>query len=158
MVVSLAWLSYFLPIIAFLFVFLIIYAVLQKTEILGNQFVNVFISFLIASFFILNVSLVDFVNVSTSWVAVGAVALFLIMLIVGMLGKDSLKVFSDTKWLAWVVIGILIVILLVSASYVFNWAVNWDLLNEWVYADWFGFVLLVIIGVVMAIVLSKKAK
>ena len=48
---DISWLSYYMPLFGFLFVFTIMYGVLAKTEILGNSMgVNLFIAFIFAGF------------------------------------------------------------------------------------------------------------
>ena len=49
-------LSWFVPIFAFLLVFIVIYALLKKTSILGSSdMIMLFISFILASFFVVQV-------------------------------------------------------------------------------------------------------
>ena len=66
---SLSALSYFIPIFAFLLVFIVIYAILKKTGVLGGgEPVMLFVSLILSSFFILEASLVEFIRVSyTCW-------------------------------------------------------------------------------------------
>ena len=66
--VDIGFIGFFMPIFAFLLVAIVVYAVLQKTEVLGNNSaVSLFVSFIMASFFIVEVQLVDFVGFTTSW-------------------------------------------------------------------------------------------
>ncbi len=147
----------FLPIIAFLFVFILIYALLKKTAIVGdNSFVAVFLSFAIAAFFIVNAQLVDFVKMSASWAVVFVICLFLILVFIGLAGKDSLGVVQGNKSLAWVLMGVLIIVFIVGASYVFNWALNWDMIKDWFDEPWFGTVVLLILAAIVAKVIIPK--
>ena len=59
-------------------------------------------------------------------------------------------------WLAWVLLVALIVFFVISSAFTFNWAVNWDKVQNWFNTDWFGFVLLLIIAAVVSWVLAKK--
>ncbi len=161
MVVSLSPLLTVMPILAFLFVFILIYALLIKTGFLGdNKFVALFLSLIIAVFFIVNAQLVDFVKMNVSWAVVFIVCLVMIMLFVGMAGKDSLKIIEGNKGVAWVLVAILIITFVVSSSYIFNWALNWDLIKSWFDEPWFGTGLLIIIAFFVARVLIgvQKAK
>ena len=69
--VDLSFMGLFLPIFAFLLVMIVIYAILQKSQLLGdNPAISLFLSILMASFFIVEVQLVDFVSYTSSWVSV----------------------------------------------------------------------------------------
>ena len=62
-------------------------------------------------------------------------------------GMDPKLEFLKTKnWFAFVLLGILVILLVISTSYVFNWVINWNSVNAWFGTDWFGFVLLVVLG------------
>jgi hypothetical protein len=157
MVVSLAPINTIMPIISFLFVFILVYAVLVKTKVLGeNNFVSLFIALIVASFFIVNVQLVEFVKLSMSWVSVFLICLFLILVLLSFVGKESLEMFTKGKAVAGIVVAIVILLFALSSSYAFNWAINWDLLGVWSETSWFGMVLLLIVAGVVSYVLAKK--
>jgi hypothetical protein len=152
---SLVSLNYFLPIISFLFVFILVYALLAKTKILGeNNFVHLMISFILAVFFIVNVSLVDFVNFSSAWIIVFLVVVFFMMVLIAFThGKVDVIM---KPWVAWLLVIVLIVVFVISSAYTFNWAVNWERIWDWFYTDWFGFVLLLVVAGAASWVLTKK--
>jgi hypothetical protein len=154
--VALSALGYFLPIFAFLLVFIVVYALMKKTEVLGeNEPVMLFVSLILATFFIVEVSLVELVQMSAAWFAVFFVAIFFILMLLSF--THGPKFISDNKNIAWVLLAALIVFFVISSAYTFSWAVNWDRLSDWVYTDWFGFILLAIIAAVVSWVLTKKA-
>jgi len=153
---SLASLNYFMPIVSFLFVFILIYALLAKTKILGGEaWLHVFISFLLSVFFIVNASLVKFVNTSSAWFVVFLVCIFLIMLLVAFThGKVDVIMNSG---MAWVLLIALIILFVVSASYTFNWVVlSWANLASWAKTDWFGMLLLLLVAFAVSFILTKK--
>ena len=155
MATTLTALNYFLPIISFLLVFVIVYALLAKTKVLGeNQAVNLLISFLLAIFFILQVSLVDFVQFSAAWFAVFLVCIVLIAIFLSFTGGWE-KIFGN-KYVAWFILAALIIFFIISSAYTFNWAVNWDKIYSWLFTDWFGFILLLIIAAIVSWVIAKK--
>jgi len=79
---SISAIGYFVPIFAFLLVFIVVYALLKKTEILGgSDAVMLFVSFILAAFFVVEASLVEFVKFSSAWFSVGIVGLFFLILI-----------------------------------------------------------------------------
>jgi len=156
MAVSLTGLNYFVPIFSFLFVFVLLYALLAKTKVLGeNNFVHIFISLILSVFFVLNVSLVDFVRFSSAWFVVFLVIIFLILLMIGFTHGKIDVVMKPA--VAWVILALLIIFFIISASYTFNsWTLTWSKISLWFTTDWFGFVLLLVIALVVALVISKK--
>jgi hypothetical protein len=159
MVVSLSPLMTIMPIVAFLFVFILIYALLMKTQVLGdNKFVALFLSLIVAVFFIVNTQMVDFVKINVSWFVVFVVCLFMILTFVGLAGKDALKTVSEHKAVAWILMGILIIVFVIASSYVFNWVLNWDMIKSWFDQPWFGTLLLAIFAFIVARVLIGAKK
>lgn len=156
-VISLAPFEIFMPLVAFLFIFVLVFALLKKTALLGSDGVNVFISFLVSIIFIVNVQLVDFVKLSTSWVVVFVVCLFFI-LFVSSIVKAPEEVLTKNKNVAWIIIGLVVILLIFSSSYVFNWAINWDLLRDWFDEEWFGTVVLLVIAGIVSWNLTKAVK
>lgn len=158
MAVSFAALNYFLPIFAFLLIFVVVYAVFAKTGILGdNSAVHLIISFILAVFFIVQVSLVDFIQFSSAWFAVFFVSLFLVMVLLAFTNKEGLDALMKNKGVAVGLLAGLVIFFIISSAYVFNWAVNWDKIWDWFYTDWFGMVLLLIIAIIVGVVISKGA-
>jgi len=140
--------GYFMPILAFLLVFIVIYALLKKTQVLGEAgAAQLFISFIIASFFVMEASLVDFVRFNSAWFGVGAVLIFFLFLLLAFLPGDKTFWFLDgNKGFAWVLLGIIVAFFVISSAYVFHWAVNWEAIDN----DWFGFILLLVIAGVVS--------
>ena len=153
--ISLMWLNVFMPIISFLFVFIVSYALLLKTDILGNQFVNLFVSFLLASIFITRTSLVNFVQFSAAWSSVFLVSLFLIILIAGFVHGKIVDVLGNAV-VAWSVIILLLIFFIVSSSYIFAWTINWAAVSRVISSDWFGFLLLVVVAGIVSWILTKS--
>ena len=148
-------LGFFMPIFSFLFVFVLIYALLAKTKILGeNKFVHIFLSLLLAVFFLVRASFVEFVNLSSAWFAIFIVCVFFILLLVAFVQKDVEKIMKPG--VAWVLIAILVIGLLFSASSVFGLAFKWTEVQGWAGTGWFGALALVAIAAIVAWVISKK--
>jgi hypothetical protein len=148
--------SYFMPIFAFMLVFIVVYAVLKTSDILGkSEAVLIAISFILASFFIVEVSLVDFITFSSAWFATLLIAVFLLVLMVALVpGIDLKKFFADAR-LASVLAVLIIIIFIVSSMYVFNWAINWGTVTDWVDTEWFGMILLLVIAGVVSWRITK---
>ncbi|MBI2629908.1 hypothetical protein HYW76_02310 [Candidatus Pacearchaeota archaeon] len=111
-------LSYFMPIFGFMFVFLIVYSVLAKTKILGEEkWINVFVGFIVAIIFAIMTPSREYVQTVIPWFAVLIVSLFLILVLVGL---SQSKIDAIMKpWFVWVFIVVLILIFLISAINVF---------------------------------------
>jgi hypothetical protein len=159
MVVSLAGINTIMPVISFLFIFIFVYALLAKTKVLGeNNMVSLFLSLIIASFFIVNVNLVEFTKMNVSWFVVFVVCLFMILTALALVGKDATKFFVENNKIAGVIVALVVILFVVSASYTFNWAINFDLVQTWFDKDWFGMVVLVVFAAIVSFVITKKVK
>jgi hypothetical protein len=112
--------AYIMPLLAFLLVFVVSYALLSKTKILGgNNFLHLFMSFVLAIVFIVSPNAQKFAMISTPWIAVLIVAIFFIMLmLVFVRGKIDDIVQSPT--VAIILVGILLLIFIISAINVFG--------------------------------------
>ena len=157
MVAELSALGWFFPIFAFLLVFIIIYAVLKKIDIVESGGVRLFISLIIASFFVVQTQLVDFVMLTSSWIAVIAVVLFFLFVVMAFIpGDKGFDFIKEKSWFGIVLLIIMVIIFLVASGLIFNWAVNWEFLRNLANKEWFGFLILIIIAAITAAVISKK--
>ena len=149
---SVSAVGYFMPIFAFLLVFIVVYALLVKTKVLGDsQPIMLLISFVLSGFFIVQTSLVEFVKFTSAWFVVGIVIVFFLITLLGFLpGKTPFEFLSKDNWFSWVVFGVLVVFFIISSSYIFNWVVNWGMVRDWFNSEWFGMVLLLLIAGVVA--------
>ncbi len=149
---SLSAIGYFTPIFAFLLVFIVIYALLTKTKVLGeSESVKLFISFVLASFFIVQINLVEFVKFSSAWFGVIVVGLFFLLVVLAFLpGKAPLDFLTKNNWFSFVMLGLIVVFFIISSAYVFNWVINWGTVQDWFSSDWFGMVLLLIIAAIVS--------
>jgi hypothetical protein len=155
---SISAIGYFMPIFAFLLVFIVIYAILVKTKVLGESpAVMLFISFILSSFFIVEASLVEFNQFSSAWFGTIVVSLFFLVIVLAFIPDIKLgEFFGKGNWFAWVLLIGMLLFFVFSSAYVFNWVVNWDMINNWLGDGWFGFVLLLAIAAIVSWVLTKK--
>ena len=144
--------GYFVPIFAFLLVFIVVYALMKKTGVLGgSEAVMLFISLILASFFVVEASLVDFVQFSSAWFAVLVVGLFFLLVVLAFLPwKEPLSFLTKNDWFSWAMLGVVIALFVITSAYVFNWAVNWGMVVEWANTEWFGMILLLVIAAIVA--------
>lgn len=109
----------FLPIFSFFFVLLVIYAILDKTKILGeSKFIHLLVSFIISIIFISFSSMEFYVRSIIPWFVVLVVIVFMVLFIAGFSTKDFEKMMTPT--FSWIIIFVLVVIFLVAAIKVFN--------------------------------------
>ena len=167
MVLDISGVFFFMPVFSFLFVFLITYAILAKTKILGEMnWINVFVSFILAIVFMSFSSIELYVRSIIPWFAVLFVIVFLILLVAGLATKDLDGIM--TKQFAWVFVAIMVVIFLIIAIKVFNPVLHPDLivtsgdgpgiveqLREILDTRVAGGLLLVVIALVVARVITK---
>lgn len=152
--IDISGLSYFMPIFGFLFVFAIVMALLIKTKILGdNKFINVLISFIVAIIFSTMTSAQKYVQAVTPWFVVLIVALFFILLLIGLSQRKIEEIMKPG--FVWVFIVALILIFLIAAIKVFSF---WQPIKEFITneAKIVGGVLLLIIAALAAWVMTKK--
>lgn len=117
-------LAYFMPIFAFLLVFVVVYAFLAKTKLLGKSaFINIFVSFIAAIIFVASPAATEFTTVAFAWLAVFIVSLVFILLILAFTG-GKLEDIVKSPALAKVVIIVLIVIFLAAGIKVFGPAIK----------------------------------
>jgi len=145
-------LNYLMPVFSFLLVYIVVYVVLTTTKVLGeNNMIKFFVSLIVASFFIANSSLVDFVQFNVAWVAVFIVSIVMVLLVVG---AAAGKIEFNKKLIAPIAF-LTILFFVVSSSYIFAWTFNWDALINWAVSDWFSLFLILIVAGIVAFVLTK---
>ncbi len=161
--------AYFAPIAAFLVVFIVVYAVLLKTKILGDsKWVSLFVSFLIASIFISIAGARQYVQTVIPLFAILIVSLVFLLMLVGIIGKPA-ESFHKGIGLAAIIIFALVFLIagfvlfshlivgyLPGATFGYN--ANPDALPalDWLYSPRVaGAILLVIISAAVSWVLVK---
>ena len=118
MPINITGIYFFMPVFSFLFVFVVVYAILTKTKVLGEQKVNLLISFVMAIIFMNFSSMQLYVETMLPWFVVFVICLFLVLVIMAFSTKDVGKMMTPA--FAWVMVAILVVIFLISAIKVFN--------------------------------------
>jgi hypothetical protein len=159
MVVDFSGLASIIPVFGFLLVFVVVYALLSKTNVLGeNKFVHLFTSFCIAIIFLVSANAVEYVKIVTPWFVTFLVSMLFILILAGLMrGKmeDFIK-----PGVAWIIIIILIIIFVGSAVYVFA-----DVINQYLSGpkefllrpQIFGGIILIILALFTSWLITKKA-
>jgi len=116
--VDISGISYFAPILAFLIVLAVLFALLNKTKLLGDSlFMQLVVSFIIATIFVSAAGVRNYVLVITPWFGALVVSLFFILFIIGFVGKP---VEGMTKGIGIVFVIALAIIFLISGFIVFS--------------------------------------
>jgi hypothetical protein len=119
MALDVSWLNFYMPVFGFFFVFVVMFAILLKTKILGdNAFTNSFVSFIFAIIFITFSPGIDLFATILPWFVILVVVLFFVLIIIGFSQKEMDSFMKP--WLGWVFIIALMVVFLISAVVVFN--------------------------------------
>ncbi len=123
-ILSIASVGYFAPAFVFLFVWVVVYALLTKVKWFGeNETVNVFISFLSALLFLIVPEAVQVVAIVTPWVALLAILVMLIVVLFLFLGAKQeavTKVVTQNAAVLTIIFTLLGIIFLVALSNVFG--------------------------------------
>lgn len=155
MVVDISGLNYFMPIFFFLFVLVIVYAILAKTKILGgSKSVDLIVSIIIAVISVTVSSIEEYVETITPWFVVLIIALFFILLVVGMSQHQITDILG--KKFVWVFIIILILAFLISATKVFSPV--WEDVKDFISNEGriVGGIILAIVAAATAWVITRK--
>ncbi|MBS3079459.1 hypothetical protein J4218_05015 [Candidatus Pacearchaeota archaeon] len=118
MPIDITGIYFFMPVFSFLFVFVVVYAILAKTKVLGDQKVNLLVSFVMAIIFMNFSSMQLYVETMLPWFVIFIVCLFLALVVIAFSTKEVDKIMKPA--FAWVMVAILVVIFLISAIKVFN--------------------------------------
>ena len=116
-------------VLPFLLIFTIVFAVLQKTEVLGQKKnIDSMVAFAIALFFVAAPKVVEAVQFSIPRVAMVLVVLMSLMLLVGFLAsKDGANKFLSLKWVQGIFgVGIAIALAIIFLHSFDYWDDFWD--------------------------------
>lgn len=117
-------LAYFMPLFSFLLVFILTFALLAKTKMLGeNAFIHTFVSFIVAIIFFISPTAQQFTKLSMPWVAVFLVCIVFILMTLAFVGGKIENVVK-TPIVGKAAIIVLLIIFLVSAIQVFGPAMS----------------------------------
>ena len=118
MAADLSGIAYFVPLLAFLLVFVVSYAILKKTKILGDDdWILLVVGFVIATIFVSATSLRQAVENVVPWFVMLLVALFFIMILMAFSQGEVNKMMKP--WFGWIFVLVLIVIFLISLMQVY---------------------------------------
>jgi len=147
-------LNFLMPLISFLFITVVIYAVLLKTKLLGdNKGIHLFVSFLLAIFVVVNLDMRRYIQFSGAWIAVFIVCMVLILTLITFTHGQVDMIMN--KYVAWALLIILLLFFVISSTFFFSWTLQPNTVWTWFNTEWFGFVLLLVVAGVVSWVLSR---
>jgi len=155
MALDVSGLSYFMPVFGFLFVFVVVYAILAKTKLLGESgFINSLVSFIMAIIFITISPAREYVTAIIPWFAVLVASLFFVLIIIGFSQKKLEDMMKPS--LAWVFILLLVIIFIVAAINVFGPVLGPLIPTSFLFSERFlGALLLLVIAAIVSWVLTR---
>jgi hypothetical protein len=144
-------------ILPFLLIFVLLYAILEKTKLLGENKhqINAIISFVIGIIFSGILSSTQIVSNMVVFLAVTVVILFVILVIWGFIFGEK-EGFKPAKWMLWtlgVVAGIAFVGAVLWATGTFNSITDVLFKQSWSNSFWTNFLFIVIVVAVLFIIL-----
>jgi hypothetical protein len=162
MAVDISAISYFGPILAFLIVFVILYAVLARSKLFGSEaspWILLFVSFLVATVFVSAAGVRDYVLTITPWFATLVVSLFFIIFLLKFMGKNE----KFEKGVGIGAVIVLVIVFLVSGFVVFSDIIGGYLPGggkaEEIYGSRiFGAFLLLVLSGIVSLVIARKGK
>jgi hypothetical protein len=165
-VVDVSGISYFLPILTFLIVFIVVFAVLGKIKF-GSTWLQIFLGFFVAAIFVTAFGAVSFFKNITTWFVILTVSGLFLVALLSLFGSKFEK-FSHGLGIAFVIIAI--IAFLISGMVVYGKYINPYLpwgngvgddtaagnVVGWLYTGRvIGAILLIVVGAIVAFVLSK---
>lgn len=163
MAADISFISFYAPIFVFLLVFIVVYALLLKTKVLGDsQWSLILISFIVASLFVSMSGSTQYIYNVAPWFALLMVSLFFIFVLLSFAGKADLH--AGVGVVFAIILGIVFLVSLFSVfSYLITYLPGGNGGNvvlspflTWLYSSRvFGGVLLIVISAVVAWILVK---
>lgn len=151
----------------FLLVFFIVFAVLEKTQALGEgrKQLNALVSFIIGLIFVSAVSPKMVVQDMVLFLTVALVITFVILILWGFISgrslkggdNDILKAKGLKGWVVAVIVIAVVIALFSSLGVSGSGVINFLFYSSWSSAFWTNFLFVAAIAVALAVVLSKKA-
>ncbi len=123
-VLDLGLLGYFNVVFSFILVWALVFALLQKTRILGDKVgLNVLVAVAVAFLVSLSDSVVEMIRFMIPWFTIAIIFFVLLLLIFQIFGaseKDIFSYVSKDKAVGWVIVGVVLVIVGASFANVFG--------------------------------------
>ena len=158
MTLDISGITYFMPVFSFVLVFVVLFAILNKTKIIGeNAFTQAITSFILAVIFASFSNVREYVENVTPWFVVIFIALFFIVVLCAFVFKDFYALLKPG--LGWIFVIAIIITFLVVAYFSFDLACNPAFISfkRFIFRDRIaGSIWLVIFALVVGFVITRK--
>jgi len=158
--IDISGITYFTPIFSFALLFVIMFAILHKTKLLGeDEWIQAIVSGVLAVIFVSVVEVRGLVESVVPWFGVVVIALFFVAFLAFFALKEPDKILKP--WLVWVLVGVLVLVFLFKGFHIFNVGSNSDFLSI---KDWIsdgkvaGSLWLAVFAIVVGVAITRKAK
>jgi len=145
----------------FLLVFFIVFAILEKTKVLGSEKkqINAFVAFVIGLIFVAAVNPKIIVTDLVLFLSVAIVIVFVVLLLWGFVTGSEAKFGEGNKALKAIIAVIVIlavVIFLFMSTGISSDVYDWLFKSDWSSDVWTNIIFVVIVAAAIAVVLSSK--
>lgn len=144
----------------FLLVFFIVFAILEKTKILGdgNRQIDALVAFIIGLIFVTFAYPVDVVSNLVLFLTIALITMFVGLLIWGFIIGGEAKVDSKAVKIAFaVVVTISVIVAVIWATGAGNPLYDWFFKQKWSGEFWTNLTFIVVIAIALGMVLKGKA-
>ena len=148
--------QYLSPILIFILAFVIIFAILQKTKLLGGmQKLDFIVALIVSLLSLISENAAEFISTLSVWYVLVAVALIMMSLLIHSGGSEPLtELMIGPKVLLYVAIAILVIVISTTFGPVFTpyaegASENWDTLRTIFHPRIFGMVLIFLIAMIL---------
>jgi len=143
----------------FLLVFFIVFAILQKTKLLGGERkqIDAFVAFVVGLIFVAAVNPKLIVTDLILFLAVAMVIVFVVLLVWGFLtgGEANFKEPKGVKWVIGILVVIAVTVYLFVSTGTGDDVYQWLFKSSWSNDVWTNAIFIVIIAAALAIVIGK---
>ena len=147
----------------FLLVFFVVFAILEKTKILGDKKqINALIAFIIGLIFVSVVFPVDVVTNMILFLTVALITMFVALIIWGFvkgIGGEKVQIIESkaVKIILGIVITIAVIVAILWATGFYTPIYDWLFKQDWSGSFWTNLLFIVVIAVTIALVLKGSA-
>ncbi len=146
----------------FLLIFFIVFAVLEKTKVLGDdqKQLNALVAFVIGLIFVSAVFPKLVVSNMILFLTVALIIVFVVLLLWGFVssGEKGIEMSKGLKTFLFIVLGIAVIIAIFWATGVESSFFNFLFKSGWSNAFWTNFLFIVVIAVALALVIKSSKK
>jgi Ni/Fe-hydrogenase subunit HybB-like protein len=148
-------------ILPFLLIFVIVFALLQKTKLLGDgkKQIDAIVAFVIGLIFVGVAYPKDVVNNMVLFLVVAIIVALVVLMLWGFISGSEMKegILTNTavKWIVGIVIFIAVIIALLWATGFEGTALDFLFRQSWSKTFWTNVAFVVVIGIVLAIVIKS---